>query len=37
MIEIAECFAQFMPYVFFIIVLGIIWDMVLSAFRGHFK
>lgn len=35
--EIALSFAQFMPYCFFIIVLGIIWDMVLSAFRGHFK
>lgn len=35
--EIATSFAQFMPYVFFVITLGIVWDMVLSAFRGHFR
>lgn len=37
MLVIAESFAQFMPYVFFIIVLGLVYDMVLSAFRGYFK
>lgn len=33
---IASSFAQFMPYVFFIIVMGIVYDMVISAFRGRF-
>lgn len=27
-------FAQFMPYVFVICVVGIVWDMVTRAFRG---
>lgn len=31
---IVNSFAQFMPYVFIIIVLGLVWDMVLRAFRG---
>ena len=31
---IANSFGQFMPYVFVICVLGIIWDMVIRAFRG---
>jgi len=34
---IAISFAQFMPVVFFIIVFGLLWDFVISAFRGHFK
>lgn len=33
---IAMSFAQFLPYVFIMIVLGMIWDMVISAFRGRF-
>lgn len=32
--EIIQGFASFMPYVFMLIVVGIVWDMVLSAFRG---
>lgn len=35
MIIIAESFAQFLPYVFFMCCVGIIWDIVISAFRGH--
>lgn len=35
--EIVQGFGQFMPYVFMIIVVGIIWDMVLSAFHGWFR
>lgn len=31
---IANSFAQFMPYVFIMIVVGLCWDMVLRAFRG---
>lgn len=31
---IVVSFAQFMPYVFVICIVGIIWDMVISAFRG---
>ncbi len=27
-------FAQFMPYVFILAVVGLIWDQVYSAFRG---
>lgn len=37
MSEIVQGFGQFMPYVFMLTVLGLIWDMVLSAFRGWFK
>lgn len=37
MTEIIQGFGQFMPYVFMLTVLGIIWDMVYSAFRGWFK
>lgn len=33
---IVEGFAQFLPYVFMLSVVGIIWDSVLSAFRGRF-
>lgn len=33
---IASSFAQFMPYVFVICVVGIVWDHVISAFRGWF-
>lgn len=35
--EIVQGFGQFMPYVFMLSVVGIIWDMVHSAFRGWFK
>lgn len=34
--EIIQGFGQFMPYVFMLIVTGIIWDMALSAFEGRF-
>ena len=27
-------FGCFMPYVFMLCVVGVIWDMVISAFRG---
>lgn len=37
MSEIVQGFGQFMPYVFMINVVGIIWDMVISAFFGRFK
>lgn len=37
MSEIVQGFGQFMPYVFMLCVVGIIWDMVVSAFRGWFK
>lgn len=33
---IVESFGQFMPYVFVIIVFGIITKIVLSAFEGRF-
>ena len=33
---IAVSFAQFLPYVFIMIVLGLLWDMVIGAFRGRF-
>lgn len=36
MLIIALSFAQFLPYVFMMIVLGLIWNMVISAFRGRF-
>lgn len=32
---IIEGFAQFLPYVFMLVVTGTIWDMVISAFRGR--
>lgn len=31
---IASSFAQFLPYVFCICVIGIVWDMVIRAMRG---
>lgn len=34
MITIINSFGMFLPYVFCIIVVGILYDMVLSAFRG---
>lgn len=37
MTEIVQGFGQFMPYVFMLIVVGMVWDMVYSAFRGWFK
>lgn len=36
MSEIIQGFGQFMPYVFMLQVVGIIWDKVISAFRGRF-
>lgn len=35
--EIILGYAQFMPYVFMLLVVGIIWDKVISAFGGWFK
>lgn len=29
-------FAQFMPAIFMLHVVGIIWEMVITAFRGGF-
>lgn len=37
MTEIVQGFAQFMPYVFMIVCVGIVWDKVISAFMGWFK
>lgn len=37
MIFIVNSFAQFMPYVFVIIVVGFVWDKVISAFGGRLK
>lgn len=34
---IINSFAQFLPYVFMIVVVGLIWDRVVSAFQGWFK
>ncbi len=34
--EIIQGFGQFMPYVFMLQVVGIIWDKVVAAFRGRF-
>lgn len=34
---ILNSFGQFMPYVFMFVVVGIIWDKVISAFQGWFK
>lgn len=33
---ILESFAQFMPALFMLHVVGIIWDFVVDAFRGRF-
>lgn len=33
---IVNSLAQFMPYVFMIVVVGLIWDGVISAFKGKF-
>ena len=33
---ILESFAQFMPALFMLHVIGIIWDFVVDAFRGRF-
>ena len=35
--EIIQGYGQFMPYVFMICVVGIIWDKVINAFMGWFK
>ncbi len=37
MLIIINSFAQFMPYIFMLVVVGIIWDKVISAFQGWFK
>lgn len=34
--EIIQGFGQFMPYVFMLQVVGIIWSNVAAAFRGRF-
>lgn len=31
---VALTFAQFLPYVFIMCVVGIVWDKVITAFRG---
>ena len=31
---VAVTFGQFLPYVFILCVTGIVWDKVISAFRG---
>ncbi len=36
MINIINGFAQFLPYVFMLCLVGIIWDKVIQAFRGRF-
>lgn len=33
---ILESFAQFMPALFMLHVVGIVWDFVVDAFRGRF-
>lgn len=33
---VLESFAQFMPALFMLQIIGIMWDMVVSAFRGRF-
>lgn len=33
---IVNSFAQFLPYIFMLCIVGIIWDKVVSAFRGWF-
>lgn len=35
MATIIESFAQFMPAIFMLNVVGIIWEMVINAFRGR--
>lgn len=35
MAVIIEGFAQFLPYVFILAVVGIIWDQVIAAFQGR--
>lgn len=34
MTQIIDGFGQFLPYVFTLICVGIVWDMVLRAFWG---
>lgn len=35
MMVIINSFAQFMPAIFMLNVVGIIWEMVIDAFRGR--
>lgn len=37
MTVIIDSFAQFLPYIFVIVVVGLVWDNVVSAFQGRFK
>lgn len=37
MAVIIQGFAEFLPYVFMLCIVGIIWDKVISAFMGWFK
>lgn len=37
MSEIVQGFGQFMPYVFMLQIVGIIWDRVVSSFFGRFR
>lgn len=34
---ILNSFGQFMPYIFMLCVVGIIWDKVISTFMGRFR
>lgn len=34
MMIVAMTFAQFLPYVFIMCCIGIVWDKVITAFRG---
>ena len=36
MILVAKAFAQMLPHVFVLTVFGIVWDMVIRAFKGWF-
>lgn len=35
MAQIINGFGQFLPYVFMLVVLGLVWHIVISAFGGH--
>ena len=36
MVTIIVSFAQFMPSIFMLHVVGLIWEMAVNAFRGRF-
>ena len=37
MFLIVNSFAQFLPHVFVLTAVGLMWDFVISAFRGWLK